>query len=473
MEHIIQTFMRVQRQVDDADSLIARYPELERLALSNPAAISDRDRRRLLDIPDQDVENTNLAAVTQLSKAQLLERAAKSPNALTDAEIDLLMGRYWRNVSSKEALAGDRAREAMDLGTHAYSRGQWEDLTKRLTMAREPLYEQNELEAFQNAPKEWTWRMTADTRAREAKEIESAMRNAAPWIQRLWTEDLKDRPEARWGYAIFRDPAIKAEKGEELYENYLCREDGVLVWARWALRCGSVIESRFQRQRLEWPVDLPSMGQTATEGTPDINTTKIFTVKLPPQRPCSPALLDTFQRLREAFHSARAAPRKSSRQHGPGINDNLLSNVFLVVDQDAANSIISRWTPSVDDMWVWAVDPDFAPDSASSSGEAEGKTEGYQGYLRVRIQQLVKNFYEARRWHADKISMQTLWEAAQVSRNQLFVSINEEEAKQWKLSRDTGIRLLPVVARGGNLGIANASLLIVLAEKLVNKSQGI
>lgn len=102
MEHIIKTFMRVQRHLDDADVLIARYPELERLALSDPAALSDQDRRRLLDIPDQDTENANLAAATELSKAQLLERAAKSCDALTDAEIGLLLERYWRDVTDAE-----------------------------------------------------------------------------------------------------------------------------------------------------------------------------------------------------------------------------------------------------------------------------------------------------------------------------------------------------------------------------------
>ncbi|KAI0168253.1 hypothetical protein BJ166DRAFT_590705 [Pestalotiopsis sp. NC0098] len=438
MENIIKTFMRVQRHLDDADVLIARYPELERLALSDPAALSDQDRRRLLDIPDRDTENANLAAATELTKAQLLERAATSCDALTDAEIGLLLERYWRDVTDAEGRAASVAREALDPGAHAYSRGQWEALADQLARARAPLYEENELEALQNAPKEWTWRITADSRAREAAEMERAMRNAAPWIQRLWIEDLQDRPEVRWGYAVFYDPAIKAEMGEERYDDYLARADGVLQWAQWAIRCGSVIESRFSQQRLEWPADLAAAAEK------------------------QPNLVATFQKLREAFKSARAAPKKHVWQPGPGINDNLLQNVFLVIDRDAANSHLSKWKPTcvkeaqpgrpalftvpgagVDDAWVWAVDPDFEPDdgaSLSDKGE-DGKSERYQGYLRVRMQQLVKNFYEARRWHAEKLPMRALWEAAQMSKNQLFVSIHEDEAKQWKLSMDTGSAL--------------------------------
>lgn len=35
----------------------------------------------------------------------------------------------------------------------------------------------------------------------------------------------------------------------------------------------------------------------------------------------------------------------------------MLRNVFLVMDKDAVNSVLSS-SGIVDDMWVWAVDPD-------------------------------------------------------------------------------------------------------------------
>ena len=53
---------------------------------------------------------------------------------------------------------------------------------------------------------------------------------------------------------------------------------------------------------------------------------------------------------------------------------------------------------------------------------------GYQGYLRVRLQQLIHNFYVARRWHADNVSLEDLWKAAQKDpHNGAFVSIEDEE----------------------------------------------
>ncbi|KAF7536360.1 hypothetical protein G7054_g4611 [Neopestalotiopsis clavispora] len=435
MEHMIKTFMRVQRNVDDADSLTARYPELERAALSSEPAveISDQDRRRLLDLPDEDEESVNFAAVTELSKAQLLERAIKSPEALTGGELDLLI---WR-TGSREKLAVSRPM------------GRPRGPSDR---AREPLYEENELEAWKIANKERTWRSSADFRAQQEEKVRRAMCDAAPWIQRMWTEDLQGQREARWGYAIFRDPAIAAEMGERAYNDYRCRADGIMLWAKWALRCGDGIANSFTQQQLEWPADLTSPRQAADGGQQDLGA--------------------TFQRLREAFKSALAAPKHTWRQ-GPGINDNLLRNVFLVVDRDAANAHLSKWPMTivreaepgrpamfsqagvgVDDAWVWAVDPDFEPENAPVPDEREDRSERYQGYLRVRMQQLVKNFYEARRWHADKFPMEALWKAAQISRNQLFVSVNEDEAKQWTLSRDTGSAMRgnrDMVSDGDNL----------------------
>ncbi|KAF3017462.1 hypothetical protein E8E14_009574 [Neopestalotiopsis sp. 37M] len=454
MKQMINTFMRVQRKLDDADSLAERFPELERAALLSESAakISDQDRRRLLDIPDQDVESANLAAVTELSKAQLLERAVKSPNDLTDAESELLWRRYWRHVSWTEGSAAMHARDILFPGRSFDSPDPWEDLEVRLARARQPLYEENELEAWKNAGHELSRRRKADFEAQQAEEIGRVMREAAPWIQRLWVEDLQDQGPAVWGYAIFRDPAIEAEMGDMAYDDYLVHAGGIIKWAKMALRCGSTIESRFRQSLLKWPADLNSPRQAADGGQQDLGA--------------------TFQRLREVFKSARAAPRQNGQQ-GLGIDDNLLRNVFLVVDRDAANSHLSKWPRTivreaepgrpamfsqagagVDDAWVWAVDPDFEPENAPVPDEREDKSERYQGYLRVRMQQLVKNFYEARRWHADKFPMEALWKAAQISRNQLFVSVNEDEAKQWTLSRDTGSAMRgnrDMVSDGDNL----------------------
>src|SRR5205085_2553073 len=64
-----------------------------------------------------------------------------------------------------------------------------------------------------------------------------------------------------------------------------------------------------------------------------------------------------------------------------------------------------------DHVWIWAVDPDFTPDADAE----EAQQTKYRGYLRVRVQQLVNNFFEARRFNSEQVSMQDLWTAAQGS----------------------------------------------------------
>lgn len=72
-----------------------------------------------------------------------------------------------------------------------------------------------------------------------------------------------------------------------------------------------------------------------------------------------------------------------------------------------------------DGFWIWAVDLDYVEDAVSSSGN--------NGYLRVRLQQLQHDFYVARRWHADEVSLEDLCKAAQKHpHNGSFVSLDPE-----------------------------------------------
>lgn len=85
MEHLIPSFIRVVRQLDDAASLLALFQEFE----SNPSAVRAEDRVRLLDFLDPSTQEANIAAATTLNKQDLLKKAAQSPRELTEAEIDL------------------------------------------------------------------------------------------------------------------------------------------------------------------------------------------------------------------------------------------------------------------------------------------------------------------------------------------------------------------------------------------------
>lgn len=48
-------------------------------------------------------------------------------------------------------------------------------------------------------------------------------------------------------------------------------------------------------------------------------------------------------------------------------------------------------TANVDDAWVYAVDPDYVQPTDMAADETSS-TE-YRGYMRVRLQQLVNNFF--------------------------------------------------------------------------------
>lgn len=71
--------------------------------------------------------------------------------------------------------------------------------------------------------------------------------------------------------------------------------------------------------------------------------------------------------------------------------------------------------------------------------------DGYQGFSCVRLDQLIYNFYELRLLKADEIGMD--WKAAQVSRQEAFVSMQLEEALSWTHS-SSAVGFTPVSVIG-------------------------
>lgn len=61
---------------------------------------------------------------------------------------------------------------------------------------------------------------------------------------------------------------------------------------------------------------------------------------------------------------------------------------------------------------------------------------GYRGFLGVRVQQLTHNYFSLRSFHEEEHHMSDLWEAAQRSREALFVSVVPAEGKLWTRNRD-------------------------------------
>ncbi|KAI1171967.1 hypothetical protein F4777DRAFT_27641 [Nemania sp. FL0916] len=409
MDHLIKSFIRVRREIDNVDELVEQFPNLESSALSDPSSISIEDRRRILDFPEPEIQAANIAAVTSLSKPALLQRASESPEQLTHAEVDLLKDRYWLNLTQAESGARSKAGAALV----AVSQEHFDEITSRLSKMREPLYEENEGQAIENAENQ-AWKRLVALAMGPQDDAQAILAKAKPWVRQLWDE-IKDEPQRRWGYVIF------VELEYENMDDYLSRRDAVLFHARGAMCCGETLGARWKLQRLDWPVAANEEDQT-TEARFDV--------------------------LRSTFKSiVDRAPKKKKIGHGTkaqdsGLEDGVLSNMFLVADRESIDTVMTG--PGIaDDMWVWAIDPDFDSGSAAQEAKGEEADGEFKGYMRVRLQQLVNNFFQQRHFHPEEQPLASLWKAATKSKNRAFVSVKEDEAGLWTGSRTIGSCLRP------------------------------
>lgn len=423
--------MRVIRKLDNADNLISFFSEWEKATLSRddapaPASLNFQEQRRILDFPDPETAAANIQQSTKLTKEILLKCAAETPSKLSATEVALLKDRYWLNISPEEGAEVRRARGLIS-GPYRVSLEEFEGAGKRLEAVRHPYYAENEEKAIANAASEHGRRRTKDFRERQRWEAEKHVEKAFPWVKRLWEED---RGEKHWGYAVYVDPNALVDDQEA--EDYMCRRDGVLFHAFGAIGAGaSTLCNMWKLERLDWPSVVPALNDEDTELE----------------------VVAIFQQLQEHFKSIRDRASKRRRQdqgdasssaqtERGGLRDGILQNVFLMIDKASVRSVISR-RGFVDEMWVWAVDPDFKHGDVATTTEKSTDTplasgSSYKGFLRVRLQQLVNNFYDARRFHEEEYPMAKLWEAAQKSTNHAFVSVKEEEARSRNMDRFIG-----------------------------------
>jgi hypothetical protein len=425
MEDQIKAFTCVLRQTNDANDIMNNMTALLDGG-SDAIAISVHDRLGVLDFPDTAAQEANVAASTHLSRAELLERAAALPSDLSATEIDLLKQRFWLDLTTAEMNTQAAAER-----TIAVSEENWQQVTDQLRKARAMLYDKNEEDALSNAWTEEWRRMMAAHKQRRKQQVESRLATAQPWVKRLWDED---QAEKAWGYAVYCAP-------EAVNEDYEARRDATLRHAREGAGCGGPIGIKWRLQYLDWP-DNPTLSQTPlydpageypelVETNPEPGHPKLFSGPHDtPDMYTTSQLQARFQALRQGFVAARdqvSAGRVTAidtQTSHAGLQDGILRNVFLVIDQQCVNSLLSR-TADPDDAWVYAVDPDYLQSTDAANDETQPN--GYQGYMRVRVQQLVNNFFDARRFHEDEFPMQALWRAAQPSRLQAFVSVKETE----------------------------------------------
>lgn len=427
MEKMVLGFSRKSRGIDGVDQLVEA---LNKAATSDLSSLTDDEKRRILDFPDADTQAAAISKITALSKSELLRRAAEAPADLTASELGLLQRRYWPDQTWAEGRARCEAVEAFDTPDG------YNEAHEQLTKLRAPLYGEQEEKGLSGADAEF-WRRQSEEHAKSLERgreaCERLIAKARPWVKRLWEEDgPAPFPQGKsWGYAVFYEPSVVSDPVG--YDDYTARRDGALSWARGAIFCGEFLTSRWRTQQLDWPEGLELQ---PTDDT-DEKSRRI-----------------TFQKLREHFASIQAHPPEKRViilptlggpnwvTESPGaLEDGILRNVFLVMDQGCVSSTVGTMKGRVDDMWVWAVDPTYEDKLETEEAQPEGAK--YRGFFRVRLQQIVNNFYELRRFHEHEYSMEKLWEISQTSRDQVFISVKDEEKNLWTASRDVGSAMRP------------------------------
>jgi hypothetical protein len=90
VEPMLASSMRVLRNITTTEDLIAAWPSLQQKSQTSPPTLTDSERRLFLDLPDEDMETSNISAVTSLSREQLIEKAVSDCEHLTQEEAVLL-----------------------------------------------------------------------------------------------------------------------------------------------------------------------------------------------------------------------------------------------------------------------------------------------------------------------------------------------------------------------------------------------
>ncbi|KAF7949750.1 uncharacterized protein EAE97_003259 [Botrytis byssoidea] len=158
LEASMGRYMRVIRNHNTLEELIAAYPSLKEKCLSCPSALTDEERRVFLDLPDLDMETANIRAATALSRAEFWTPKTGAERKVT-----------WELLcETEEIIMGEE-------GAAFYA-------------SRNPAFLPNELEAFQAGSREWHGRPTRARKMQASAMAEAALSDAPEWIRRLYRE---------------------------------------------------------------------------------------------------------------------------------------------------------------------------------------------------------------------------------------------------------------------------------------------
>lgn len=156
------------------------------------------------------------------------------------------------------------------------------------------------------------------------------------------------------------------------------------------------------------------------------------------------SLRANFQVLRNQFRALRDSPRRPTQEEGDeggedrdgkdddedddeegddddddndnvtGLHMGILDNVFIVIDKTCVDS------QNTTSGWVFAVDPDYQDPGPREPLSLKMKQK-YRGFLRVKTEHLVNEFFELRKYHALDRPFKALCDEAQKTGNGYFV----------------------------------------------------
>ncbi|KAL2059908.1 hypothetical protein VTL71DRAFT_10063 [Oculimacula yallundae] len=405
IELLLATTMRVLRNATRLEEIIEAWPSLREKSLCSPPTLTEQERRIYFDLPDEEMELSNLRAVTSRSREELIEKALSSREQLTEKELIVLMDRFWTPISPNEN----------QLLLVSMSNTSDENQAEFYRIRGLP-HTLNEEAAFNIAGLEYSGRKSRVRAKKVQYAADVALLDAPEWIRLLYREGKR-----RWGFVCLWDPGFR-EMDPELFDDLRETLETVLQVARRYNGSKDLVDTRWELLHFYAPdgaIVPPKEGGGVGE---DIHDGILL-------RGAFQDILADAQKYQNAGHMPFWEDEMDSNvSEGESIAESgILTNTFLVIDSTCIRSVVpypdelDLAHANYDDMRILAYEAEFpVPDREY--------VDGYQGFSWIRLDQLVYNFYELRLTRPDEVGMDEIWKAAQGSYERAFVSLLPEEA---------------------------------------------
>lgn len=332
----------------------------------------------------------------------------------------------------------------------------------------------------ESSPTDSTVATNTDTNDQgQDKAVQQALNSSqCPVWAKQWLQETQG--EEQWGFARYIDHGDIREKLREqdrLFDHELDEEEPRLVDAYKArtaklakaqhkrIGYGKALSRQFRLQGMTWPQPSVDKAQSAwdterqkarvrdlaeleaqaeDDGDTELDLTaeelrkhddmellkqKFLDGDFPDRFEDDILLRAKFRVLRTRFKALRDRPRDTTMIKGAkrtGLRPGLLSNVFIVVDKACLDSHVAlNDNDGVEHGWVFAVDSDYTDPGPTEPLTSKVRHQ-YRGFIRVRLQDLLDDFFVVRKYHERKRPMEELWQQAQREGNGVFVPISKD-----------------------------------------------